>query len=212
MSDFFERLATRSAGLPGSRPRVLPRLAHQFERVGTPEVEPEIAVAPSPRPTSPVPVVPPPGVVERHTETVHHQRESHHSTLIERQLTTVDSSVHRVRERLEIRQPPLLVPVPAPVPAAAAIQPPEPAGATPVTPQPAPAAAQPVRAWTAVAKAASASVPARRAAAPEPERVVHVSIGRVEVKAATPAARAPRPSGRPSPAVPLEKYLAREGS
>ncbi|MFI9381963.1 hypothetical protein [Kutzneria sp. NPDC052558] len=68
----------------------------------------------------------------------------------------------------------------------------------------------PIRAWTAVAKAAV--VPARRVAAPEPERVVHVSIGRVEVRAAAPAARQPRSSGRVAPAVPLEKYLAGEGS
>jgi len=210
MPDFFERLATRSAGLPGSRPRALPRLAHPFERASTPEVEPEITAIPYPRPVVVPLAAPTPGVVERHTETLRHERESHHSSIVEHRLTTVDSSVHRVLERLEVRQPPLLVPVPAPAATAAPIQPPEPAGATPVMPQPAPAVAQPVRAWTTVAKAAS--VPARRAAAPEPERVVHVSIGRVEVKAAAPAARAPRPSGRPAPAVPLEKYLAREGS
>ncbi len=210
MPDFFERLAARSAGLPGPQPRALPRLAHPFERAVASEVEPEITASPVVRPVvAEMPASP--GVVERHTETLYQERESHHSTVVERHLTTVDtSSVHSVLERLEVRQPPLLVPVPTPI-APAVSQPPEPAGAPPAQPQPAPAvAAQPVRAWTAVAQVAS--VPARRAAAPEPERVVHVSIGRVEVKAAAPAARQPRPSGRAEPAVPLDKYLAREGS
>jgi hypothetical protein len=212
MPDFFHRLAARAAGLPSSQPRALPRLAHPFERaVVAQETEP-VAASLS-RPAASAPPVIPPVVVERHTETVRHERESQQSTVVERHLTTMDSSVHHVLERLEVAQPPLLVPVapPAPAPVAAVlIQPPEPAGATPVASQPAPAVAQPVRAWTAVAKAAS--VPARRAAAPEPERVVHVSIGRVEVKAAAPAARPPRSTGRVAPAVPLEKYLAREGS
>ena len=40
---------------------------------------------------------------------------------------TVQPSVHRVLERLEVPQLPLLVPVPGPAAAAAPIQPPEPA-------------------------------------------------------------------------------------
>ncbi|MFE4519295.1 hypothetical protein ACFRMQ_34525, partial [Kitasatospora sp. NPDC056783] len=63
--------------------------------------------------------------------------------------------------------------------------------------------------------------PARGAAAPasagrrqqrEPDRVVRVQIGRVEVRAAgqtPPAARRTRQPARPAPALDLEKYLNR---
>ena len=94
MPDFFDRLAARSAGLPGPQPRALPRLAHLFERAAAPEVEPEVTLNPLARTIVAVsPTVSLPGVVERHTETVHHERESHHSTVVERHLATVDTSV-----------------------------------------------------------------------------------------------------------------------
>jgi hypothetical protein len=212
MPDFFERLAARSAGRPGVR--AMPRLAHPFERAGVhePEVAEVPAVRPTPLATAGAPAVPSlPSVVERHTETVHHERELLRSTVVERNAITVQSSMHHVLERLEVPQQPLLVPVPVVAPVADLSQPSEPAVASPAAPPPAPAVAQPVRVWAAVAKTEQAVVPGRRAA-PEPERVVHVSIGRVEVKAAAPPAGVPKRAGRPAPAVPLEKYLAREGS
>ena len=212
MPDFFERLAARSAGRPGVR--AMPRLAHPFERAGA--YEPEVAEVPAVRPTPLTPAAPavsplPGVVVEQRTETVHHERELHRSTVVERNAVTLESSMHHVLERLEVPQQPLLVPVPAVAAVVALSQPPEPAAASPAAPQPAPAVAQPVRVRAAVAKAEPAVVPGRRAA-PEPDRVVHVSIGRVEVKAAAPPAGVRKRAGRPMAAVPLEKYLAREGS
>jgi hypothetical protein len=216
MPDFFERLAARSAGRTGPQPRALPRLAHAFERAGAYELDPEVAeVTAAPSPPAPTASAPPatapvPGLVERHTETVRHLRELHRSTVVERRTETVASSVHRVLERLEVPAQPLLVPVPVPGPAAE-VGPPEPAAASPVAPQPASAGPRPAPVRIAAAKAAPVAAPSRRAR-PEPERVVHVSIGRVEVKAAAPPARAARSGRRVAPAVELAKYLAREGS
>ncbi|WIX99165.1 hypothetical protein QRX60_34655 [Amycolatopsis mongoliensis] len=215
MADFFARLVARSAGRPGPLPRVQPRLPHPYERPVAPEPEPADAVPSVPAAPRVAPDRPPepPEIQRHHSETVRLDHEVRHTTTVERSLTTVDSSVREVLERIEAAPAPSLVPaVPSGPPGD-----PGPPGAdgTPGTPGTPGAVARMAEAVAVVAQ------PERLPAAPrrsrrEPDRVVHVSIGRLEVKAAGAApspAAARRPAGRrAAPAVPLADYLAREGS
>src|SRR4051794_5444321 len=110
MADFFSRLVARSAGLPGPLPRVRPRLSHPFERPAAPEPEPADVVAPVAGAPAPVALPAARPVVERHhTETVRHDHELRHATTVERSLTTVDTSVREVLERIDVAPPPSLV-------------------------------------------------------------------------------------------------------
>jgi hypothetical protein len=216
MSDFFERLVARSAGRPGLQPRVRPRLAHPFERAAPPEFDAVLGEAPASPPSPGTPAGPvtahqAPGVVEHHTETVRREQELRHATMVERSATTVDTSVREVVERIETTSPPLLVPVVRPGPAGVPGEP-GPAGEA-GAPAPAPrvaAATKAIAAAGARPRRAAAAAPGR--ADPEPDRVVHVSIGRLEVKAAAAAPARDRRPARLAPAVPLADYLAREGS
>lgn len=216
MSDFFERLVARSAGRPGPQPRVRPRLAHPFERVAPPEFDAVFGEAPASPPSPGAPAGPVtahqgPGVVEHRTETVRREHELRHATVVERTATTVDTSVREVLERIGTTSPPLLMPVVRPGPAGVPGEP-GPAGEPgSLAPAPrVPAATKAIAAAAARPQRAAAATPGR--ADPEPDRVVHVSIGRLEVKA---TAAAPARNHRPArmvPTVPLADYLAREGS
>ena len=218
MPDLFARLAARAQDLPGATPRVRPRLPHLFERPQP--------VVPEPEPTAAVPWVPraeagrqpaalaldrePPA--RRGPEPPSPSRRPaavpEETVVRRRTVTAVESvmSVRRVLERIDLPARPLLLP-PMAAPAAPA-PPPAPGGGPEPASSPASGRAA-VRAATAV-RVEPVAAPPRRTP-PRAERVVHVTIGRLEVRAGTPAPRPPARPGRPAPAVPLGDYLAGEG-
>ncbi|GGO94905.1 hypothetical protein [Wenjunlia tyrosinilytica] len=238
MPDFFDRLLARHApdrrGAPGGAARVRPRLPGPFERVETTGVEPlepslPSAGAPGSRAAAAHPA-PGPG-----------RAESAAGPAPTPAGPRPASSAHDRRPRPEAPRAaapaPLLVapPVPTAVPGPIAqrvqrrrpedggggreerrAQRPQqprsaPAGPQPaVRPAPAPAPARPQAPRRAAAKASDAERRRRRQPA---EQVVHVSIGRLEVKAAERKGAA-KPvkdtaAGRPAPSMKLDQYLSR---
>ncbi|KWX02092.1 hypothetical protein LI90_3131 [Carbonactinospora thermoautotrophica] len=224
MPDFFDRLVARG-GLrePAGVARVRPRLPSLFERPQPPAEPTPYQKTPRPRPTASA--ANPPGarsgpLGERRAE----------PALVQLVRQPV---VYRNEQRVVAAPGPTPVP-PGPVRPPAVLRPtaPRPTGpprpaqritppaAAPeprARPKTAPAAARPAAARAGGRTRRPARPPAREPAParrrqqpPRPERVVHVSIGRLEVRAAAPGP-APRPRpGRPAPVVPLDEFLARE--
>lgn len=223
MSDFFARLAGRAADLPVAAPMVRPRLPHLFERPQpmsaesldvegfrsrTPEPPPtteqrtERGRPPAPRP--PALATPLRPVQEPHVDDV----------VRHRTVTNVESvsSVRQVVERLLLTQAPTLVPPPLVAPTRIAPDS-KPADRPPAAPPP------PTRARAAETSRRTVAMPVERAdlaaarsRSPEPERVVHISIGRLEVLGNRPTPRKPGSrTERPAPLLPLNDYLTGEG-
>ncbi|WP_434582181.1 hypothetical protein [Carbonactinospora thermoautotrophica] len=226
MPDFFDRLVAR-AGLrePAGVARVRPRLPSLFERPQSPAEPTPYQKTPRPRPTASAANPPgarsgPPGerraepaLVQLVRQPVVYRNEQR--VVAAPGPTPVPPGPVRPPAVLRPTGPPAGPPRPAPriTPPAAAPEP----RARPKTapPQPGPLPRGPV-AVSAVRRAparepAREPAPARRRQQPpRPERVVHVSIGRLEVRAAAPGP-APRPRpGRPAPVMPLDEFLARE--
>jgi hypothetical protein len=222
MADFFDRLLARS--LPGHPPPpdeaiVRPRLPQRFEPPPAPAdiEEREFVMAAPGAPPAAARVVPKPAASAPHSESGRAER------------ATAQGVLRVVEEAAPAPAAPALVPTPVPAPARA--ERPAPTSPTrPATPAAehttinvtVAAAGPPVGALlpTAVSRAAAdPSRPAppqpiralpRRGASTPPQRVVQVSIGRVEVTAAGPQRPAAKRSSRPEPVVSLERYLARE--
>jgi hypothetical protein len=217
MPDFFARLAGRAADVPAEEPVLRPRLPHLFERpapaepvdqvtrpttASTPAAAPPAAAPPTPA-VRDVPAPPPRGVPPTRVD---------REVVTDRTVTTVESvsAVHHVVERLRLTEGPVLVapPVVAPTRTSPAPR----ADAPRAAPVPAGRTVERSRVDTVLPAQRSDLAPQARPRTPEPERVVHISIGRLEVLGARPEPRRPpeRPQ-RPAPLVPLHDYLAGEG-
>ncbi|WP_405734191.1 hypothetical protein OG607_39310 [Streptomyces sp. NBC_01537] len=236
MPDFFDRLVGRSTpDAAGRGVRVRPRLPGPFERIdafgpGAGPPEPETGHPAAPRPGG---AAEPP----RPATAAAGDRQPARPALL--QVLQVLQTPVAPREPAPPGRPPVpAVPllVPPRLPPAPASAPPERRAAAPRTddsadtPPSRPAGRQEPAPQRPSGPSRPAAVPAAARPAPRvapaavkddgrrgrraPERVVHVSIGRLEVKAAdrrpaAPPARTERP-GRTGPALSLETYLTRE--
>lgn len=230
MPDHFDRLARRSTPDAAGVPRVRPRLPGPFERIDAPGTEPQpfhsehTAAAPN-RPTGPT--------LPRDPSPAEHRRTDPPATLRVVQLPSVVREL-AVPDRGVLTAPAVPPPLrPGLRPAAPhaeagraaprAERPPTELTKRQTTlsvvrsaaePPPAARSAAPAR---ASARAAAAAEPRGHGRQPRPpERVVHVSIGRLEVRAAERrpdpdrrGERAERPA-RPVPSLSLHTYLSRE--
>jgi hypothetical protein len=237
MPDFFDRLVGRSTpdGAARGGVRVRPRLPGPFERIDAfgPGAGPPVPEAGQPAASRPGGAAEPPRPV---TATAGDRQPARPAPL---QILQVLQTPVAPREPAPTGRPPVpAVPllVPPKLPPAPSAAPPERRAAAPRadgsagTPPGRPAGRQGPASQRPSGPARPAAVPAPARPAPRtapanakdegrrgrraPERVVHVSIGRLEVKAAdrrpaAPTARTERP-GRTGPALSLETYLTRE--
>jgi hypothetical protein len=246
MPDFFDRLVGRGAPDaggpgPGGPPRVRPRLPGPFERMdalggdtGIRTVHEERTAAPPVTgPAGPVPPPAPTPIGDRRTARPATPGELRLPAAVREQL--YDSRLAPRAPAASLLMPPAAPAVrPAERPGPRTAAPRDDRGPGPAGPAnrqaPAPAAAlpaapaRPVPAGPGPRPAAGRRSPAgnadpagsRGGGQRPPERVVHVSIGRLEVKAAGPAARAQDRPGRtdrprrPAPVLGLSEYLSRE--
>ncbi|MBC6463032.1 hypothetical protein [Actinomadura sp. HBU206391] len=233
MPDHFDRLVARGTGLPtgaaggGDAASVpaRPRLPLPFERPDLVVTE-DLVEGAGPRPAGTPPSgpgLPPPSAAPDTTVTQPALvRLIRHETILRER----SQELGRSAPALESAPPEEWRPAPAPETPVAPAQrepavPQEPRRPDTVRPagelrpsrarRPVPStAASPARAMVMKPDQTGATPPARRAARP-PERVVRISIGRLEVTAAA-APRSPardRPPSRREPAVSLDRFLAR---